>query len=1062
MAKTRGGKSPGGRGGRSDQSGAAAGGRGRGGKTKAAGGRGSFSAVPPPPGLYSGGGSAGGSGAGRGGGSRGGGAPPMGSSPSPGGGGGGFLGGGGGTPNQRGGLGYPGRGSGGGGGSGRGAQYSGRGDGGRGGARGGYGGVYHPGGAARHATPHIGGLANQFVHVGHEPRERLWKVSVPHGQRFSKQFLAGIEVWALQMLAHGQVELGSNAIGGGGGAGIPAESASASPPPPPPARPSASPLGLAAVAPDSQPSFAFDFTSFLLPGGSSGSGGHEGGRAPAPAATGNSVGASGSDGAFYRATISPARGPARPTRARDPARLTARDIGGDGGPEDEVNGVDGVDEGVDEGVDGGVDGQFSSGLDDTSDEEFYEQGSSGNSDSDSDSYDDEQHSGGEQEEEEGEEGEEEEGTEEEGVDDSAALEELWDNGSGGEEDEVEGEEEEAEGAGVAWLGFGNISAPNGPGHMLDGSFGGLAGTSLPVGSWLGDGPSSVSTTPLQGTSPAPLPGLFGFAAVLGSPEPSLGQQQREQLQQELGSSPSLVGAGASPMQPRPPPPPPALPPPPPAGAERLRMSLQLERQGLTDVEAQLLASWYHERASQLVTLSKLWLFENGIGDTGAAACASLFGPSLQEVHLSHNSMTNTGLAQLLSAVPTVRDKGLRPLWLRCEWNVLNLDQLEGIIAEQQSRGLSVHVPTVQGSSSHPTQGGHEMRLDRRAPDGTHVQLPWIGMQKQPPRESAVLRATRNAYRNNSNNSNNSGGNTSSVSGVGAWPRTSSFTLPTPVLDTSSSGVAPMEQPPAAARVPAVAAAARMSMTSIVEHPPQPPSPQPPLARAPPPPPPLLSVPDALMQLPLLSPVPGDAPPPWLAGAVLQEQQQQQATEQAQQAQQAHSTPPPPPPRAAPEASAARGGSGGDYDPGPLLLFPDTSAMLSMLGANTESGAPPLSLELMEALAGQGRFGRSLPADEQTFIVISDSVMKQLDGLKTVPECRKAIRRFFKDGLEAMGPAGFDFLTVLGAHEGEGLLLESGSAGAAGSSSPFISSKGQKVDFKASGRVGRRVTQWGTE
>jgi hypothetical protein len=37
--------------------------------------------------------------------------------------------------------------------------------------------------------------------------------------------------------------------------------------------------------------------------------------------------------------------------------------------------------------------------------------------------------------------------------------------------------------------------------------------------------------------------------------------------------------------------------------------------------------------------------------------------------------------------------------------------------------------------------------------------------------------------------------------------------------------------------------------------------------------------------------------------------------------------------------------------------------------------------------------------------------------------------------------------VLGAHEGEGLLLEAGSAGAAGSSSPFISSKGQKVDFK---------------
>ena len=36
--------------------------------------------------------------------------------------------------------------------------------------------------------------------------------------------------------------------------------------------------------------------------------------------------------------------------------------------------------------------------------------------------------------------------------------------------------------------------------------------------------------------------------------------------------------------------------------------------------------------------------------------------------------------------------------------------------------------------------------------------------------------------------------------------------------------------------------------------------------------------------------------------------------------------------------------------------------------------------------------------------------------------------------------GYDFLTILGSHEGEGLLLE----GIAGSSSPFIANKGQKV------------------
>lgn len=49
-----------------------------------------------------------------------------------------------------------------------------------------------------------------------------------------------------------------------------------------------------------------------------------------------------------------------------------------------------------------------------------------------------------------------------------------------------------------------------------------------------------------------------------------------------------------------------------------------------------------ERASGLLELSKLWLFENCIGDAGACALAALFHPTLLEVHLSHNSVTNKG------------------------------------------------------------------------------------------------------------------------------------------------------------------------------------------------------------------------------------------------------------------------------------------------------------------------------------------------------------------------------------------------------------------------------------
>jgi hypothetical protein len=35
--------------------------------------------------------------------------------------------------------------------------------------------------------------------------------------------------------------------------------------------------------------------------------------------------------------------------------------------------------------------------------------------------------------------------------------------------------------------------------------------------------------------------------------------------------------------------------------------------------------------------------------------------------------------------------------------------------------------------------------------------------------------------------------------------------------------------------------------------------------------------------------------------------------------------------------------------GPLLLFPDTSAMLAMLGAEQPSSATPLTLHLLEVL-----------------------------------------------------------------------------------------------------------------
>lgn len=42
---------------------------------------------------------------------------------------------------------------------------------------------------------------------------------------------------------------------------------------------------------------------------------------------------------------------------------------------------------------------------------------------------------------------------------------------------------------------------------------------------------------------------------------------------------------------------------------------------------------------------------------------------------------------------------------------------------------------------------------------------------------------------------------------------------------------------------------------------------------------------------------------------------------------------------------------------------------------------------------------------QVFLVVTDSVLKQLDGLKNDGAVRPAIRRFLGQGLDAYGPAG---------------------------------------------------------
>ena len=99
----------------------------------------------------------------------------------------------------------------------------------------------------------------------------------------------------------------------------------------------------------------------------------------------------------------------------------------------------------------------------------------------------------------------------------------------------------------------------------------------------------------------------------------------------------------------------------------------------------------------------------------------------------------------------------------------------------------------------------------------------------------------------------------------------------------------------------------------------------------------------------------------------------------------HYAPLPPPPKAPGTAETSSGGSAGSpteaaaaaaaaapaaaaprpRSAGPLLLFPDTSALLPMLGAGAGVSVPTFfTLDLLGRLVAQGRFGRTLPPGEQ--------------------------------------------------------------------------------------------------
>lgn len=83
-----------------------------------------------------------------------------------------------------------------------------------------------------------------------------------------------------------------------------------------------------------------------------------------------------------------------------------------------------------------------------------------------------------------------------------------------------------------------------------------------------------------------------------------------------------------------------------ATLEPVQVSLRLERMGLTDEEAAMLATWVAAHG-QLLNVRKLWLFDNRLGDAGAAAVAPLLHSRMLEVRPPAAQAQASGLTRFL-------------------------------------------------------------------------------------------------------------------------------------------------------------------------------------------------------------------------------------------------------------------------------------------------------------------------------------------------------------------------------------------------------------------------------
>eukprot|EP00005_Dracoamoeba_jomungandri_P006846 CAMPEP_0174268106 /NCGR_PEP_ID=MMETSP0439-20130205/36142_1 /TAXON_ID=0 /ORGANISM="Stereomyxa ramosa, Strain Chinc5" /LENGTH=804 /DNA_ID=CAMNT_0015356075 /DNA_START=862 /DNA_END=3276 /DNA_ORIENTATION=- len=107
---------------------------------------------------------------------------------------------------------------------------------------------------------------------------------------------------------------------------------------------------------------------------------------------------------------------------------------------------------------------------------------------------------------------------------------------------------------------------------------------------------------------------------------------------------------------------------------------------------------------------------------------------------------------------------------------------------------------------------------------------------------------------------------------------------------------------------------------------------------------------------------------------------------------------------------------------PTYLFLDTNAVLSMMDSTTGENAPVFTFQNLISKAKKQQFGECFSnSGDAVTLVITDTVMKELDGLKNKPGLRRKVVSLQSDTGFLAQCTELGFLEMLGAHQGENLI-----------------------------------------